>query len=309
MKKLLVPFLFVGLLASCSSDDVVKPYDPAQPDLVKVPLIISSMSINQLPKSIGLASFDDSEKIPSLVEYLAPSESSEAVSKNSTKSLILSWRPKDKAEEIYFDNGVSEYKLFAFSPYDKEFKLDTPIDIKAQEYSEDDRSVDYYYGFTSGLSLNNPEANLKLQRLYSYVTLVIKRLSDSNFKGDGKLDNIAFYGTGIFQSAKASFKNFTNVQITNILGTNVDSRFSTKIQDVTLPLSGGVSANKFLMIPASSTYFAEPMNIELTFDGTHKLLGQITKDNGLKELLSGKKYQIEIKINETSFDVLSVRND
>ena len=308
MKKLLVPFFLVGLLVSCSSDDVVGPIgpiDPVEPNPLKVPLIISSVSTNDilglvdifgLKKSMGLALFDDSEKIPSLVEYLTPDFPKDKVTKNTTKADFLFWHPRDPEKKIYLSNDVSEYKLFAFVPYDSKIDLNTPLDMKAQGYNKQNRVPDYCYCYASGLAFDSPEATLKLQHLYSRISLVIEK---GTYTKLAKLDSIAFSGEGIYSAAKASFKEFNKVIYTD--------RKKTLVKDIR-PISSTASAEyRFLMIPASANDFTDEATLTLWLDGDGKTsnstefsqkISKTIQGESLIELLPGVNYKISVLIND-----------
>lgn len=307
MKKLLFPFLLVGLLAGCSSDDAtdpIKPIDPVSPDPIDIPLIISSVSTNDKSTfdettSIGLL-LDNSKKVSDLVEYINPNSDGAIDTKTITKASLNSWRPRNSKDKFFLNSEFAEYKLFAFTPYDKDFKIDTPKKIESKRYTRMtnfcENEYNFCYGFVDKLTFKNPEANLKLQHLYSRIDLNIR----GNYQQDkGVLSHIYIYGDGgILSSAKVDFKDYANVKF-------LDKKYSTATDKLELlPAEDYNITNSYtnvscLMIPTSATEFKGPTILEFTIDNksVKVTIPMSGKENEfLKELKAGVHYVIYVSI-------------
>ena len=305
MKKVLFSFLLLGFLASCSSDDVdpVKP-DPVKPDPKKKALNISSAMLDEKykgnivsAKSIGVALFDDSEITP-IMEYtnldgvLSPRFS------NTRQTSSNPWRPRTSKDSLFlYDNKVA-YKLFAFSPYDKEFSIKEVKKITPKDYTE---KSDLSFVYMDKLSYDKPDVGLSLKHLYSRITLSVGRV-EYKVDEDVVISKIAIYGQGIMKTANVKFDNFAKSE------PEFSRKESSKVGDISIDLDPVVTLDKlvtheikgFLLIPASAEEFGSaPTTLVITVNGQDvECKIPVSGSPALTELIGGQNYLIRLDVQK-----------
>jgi hypothetical protein len=286
--KFVFAFAFAALLASCSHDEAVDNQSNG-----KTPLNISLASVSATTRgaydaggllsegSIGVYA-DGTGYTSSNVQY---------------NYATPSWTPQDAASAINLSNETAT--LFAYGPYSATFNR-TATGLTAGEYSE---ANDLSTTTVSGFDNTHPTANLTLNHAYSRISFVINK--DASYTGTCKIENIAISGPAIYATATANFNTATTVISSQTAGT-------VQYDPTIASMSTTAITKSFLIIPAATDAFTGGTTVTFKVDGVNltatlpvALPGEVT-GAGIKELLAGSNYVVNIRIKGTQLIINSV---
>lgn len=286
--KFMFAFALAALMASCSQDESVDNLSNG-----KTPLNISLASVSATTRggydtggllsegSIGVYATGTGYNSANVqYNYATPS-----------------WIPQDAASAINLSNETAT--LFAYGPYAAAFSR-TATGLTAGEYTE---AKDLCTTTVTDFDNTHPTANLILFHAYSRMSFIITK--DASYTGTCKIENIAVSGPAIYATATANFSTATTVL--SSLTPGVVEYDPAILSITTTPVT-----KSFLIIPAATAEFTVGTTVTFKVDGVNltallpvALPGEIT-GAGIKELLAGSNYVVNIRIKGTQLIINSV---